>query len=385
MISTFKSEIGTHKILIVDDRPENSYSLECILNGDNRQILKAASGEEALKIAFREDISIILLDVQMPEMDGFEVARMLKCTRKTKKIPIIFVTAISKEKEYMVRGLNEGAVDYLFKPLDSDITRAKVNTLLLFCEQQKEIERINSELTRLNEDKNYFLGVASHDLRNPIGNILTLTTMIQQRTGQNLPEEFKQILELIVQTSNNTLELLNNLLDVSRIESGGMNLNYTSINLFDFVQQCINENRISAEKKNIQLSYSLPEDVILFEADRMYLMQVLTNLVSNGIKYSEPGRLVELIAERHNDEVVITVIDQGPGIAESEHANIFKPFVVSNSRTTGGESSTGLGLTIAKRIMEAHSGRIWLQSTLGVGTRFSISVPIQRKKNAHRA
>ena len=129
-----------HKILLVDDRPENLYSLECMLAEDDREILKAGSGDEALKIAFREDLSLILLDVQMPEMDGFEVANMLKSTKRTRKIPIIFVTAISKEKKYMLQGLDEGAFDYLFKPLDTDVTRAKVKTLLQFYAQQKEIE-----------------------------------------------------------------------------------------------------------------------------------------------------------------------------------------------------------------------------------------------------
>lgn len=127
-----KTPFNKHKILIVDDRPENLYSLECMLAEDDRIILKAESGDEALKIAFREELSLILLDVQMPEMDGFEVANMLKSTKRTRKIPIIFVTAISKEKKYILKGLDEGAFDYLFKPLDTDITRSKVKTLLQF-------------------------------------------------------------------------------------------------------------------------------------------------------------------------------------------------------------------------------------------------------------
>ena len=145
-----------HKILIVDDREENLYSLESMLAEEGRQILKAGSGEEALRIAFREDISLILLDVQMPEMDGFEVAHMLKSTKRTRKTPIIFVTAISKEKKYMLQGLDEGAMDYLFKPLDNDITCAKVNTLLKLYDQQRELELKNNELSKLNEQKNYF-------------------------------------------------------------------------------------------------------------------------------------------------------------------------------------------------------------------------------------
>jgi signal transduction histidine kinase len=367
-----------HKILIVDDRPENTYSLECMLMDDEREILKAGSGEEALKIAFREELSLILLDVQMPEMDGFEVARMLKSTKKTRKIPIVFVTAISKEKKYMLKGLNEGAVDYLFKPLDTDVTQAKVNTLLMFYEQQKEIEQINAELMRLNDEKNYFLGVASHDLRNPIGNILTLTTLIQQGEGEKLSGEYAKYLDVIVQTSSNMLELLNNLLDVSRIESGKHNLSYSTIQLLELIQDCLNDNRLHAEKKSIQLSFSLPESAISFEADTMQLKQVLNNLLSNAIKYSKPGKLVEVTAEEKDGRIIIHVIDQGQGIPEQEQAKVFKPFVKTSVRTTGGESSNGLGLAIAQRIVEAHGGQITLQSTVGVGTRFSVSLPLSR-------
>lgn len=367
-----------HKILIVDDRPENTYSLECILMDGDREILKAGSGEEALKIAFREELSLILLDVQMPEMDGFEVANMLKSTKKTKKIPIVFVTAISKEKKYMLQGLNEGAVDYLFKPLDTDITQAKVKTLLLFYEQQKEIAQINAELTRLNEEKNYFLGVASHDLRNPIGNILMLATLIQQAEGDKISGEHSQCLEVIEKTSRNMLELLNNLLDVSRIEAGKYNISYSTIQLLELIQDCLNDNRLHADKKSIQLTFSLPDSVNTLEADQMQLKQILNNLLSNAIKYSEPGKLVEVTAEEKDGRIIIHVIDQGQGIPEHEQARVFIPFVKTSVRTTGGESSNGLGLAIAQRIAEAHGGHITLQSTVGVGTRFSVSLPLNR-------
>src|SRR6187551_2340910 len=132
-----------HKILLVDDKPENLYSLENMLMADNLVIVKAYSGQEALKIAFEEDFSLILLDVQMPDMDGFEVAHMLKSTRRTRKIPVLLVTALNKERHYMLKGLDEGAIDYLFKPLDPDVTRAKVKTLLTLFSQQKEMEEMN--------------------------------------------------------------------------------------------------------------------------------------------------------------------------------------------------------------------------------------------------
>ena len=229
-----------HKILLVDDRPENLYSLENILANENRIILKASSGEEALKIAFSEDIALILLDVQMPVMDGFEVAHMLKKTNRTKKTPILFVTAISKEKKYMLKGYQEGCIDYLFKPLDVDITQAKVNTLLKLHDQQRELEIKNAELAKLNQEKNYFLGVASHDLRNPIGNIISLVNIIEDELGDTLSEEMHEMLQMMHDSGKDMLELLNNLLDVSKIESGKMNLNLKNESIAGIIQKSIN-------------------------------------------------------------------------------------------------------------------------------------------------
>ena len=220
------------KILIIDDKPENLYSLESMLSYEGRIIVKALSGQEALKLAFEEDFSLILLDVQMPEMDGFEVAQMLKSTRRTRKIPIVFVTAISKDKKYILQGFEDGAIDYLFTPLDVEVTRAKVDTLLQFFHQQQELEIMNSNLASLNEQKNYFLGMASHDLRNPIGNIITLAQFIDS-DAEKLSDEHRTFLTAIIDSGQYMLKLLNDLLDISKIESGKMELQLKDTNLAD--------------------------------------------------------------------------------------------------------------------------------------------------------
>ena len=367
-----------HKILIVDDREENLYSLENMLAEDGREILKAGSGEEALRIAFREDISLILLDVQMPEMDGFEVAHMLKSTKRTRKIPIIFVTAINKEKKYMLQGLDEGAMDYLFKPLDTDITRAKVNTLLKFYTQQKELEDKNQELARLNEEKNYFMGVASHDLRNPLGNILTLASFIEQEASHILSDEHKSYLEIINASGRNMLDMLNNLLDVTKIESGSFDLQFQNVKILDIIQHIIGENKLNADKKQIALEFSVADNMPSIPLDINQVYQVMNNLVSNAIKYSHPNTVVEIVAEIKDDEMIVSVIDQGQGIPESEQAGVFIPFTKTSVRSTAGEKSTGLGLTIVKKVIESHGGRIWLKSIVGTGSTFSFSLPLNR-------
>jgi len=365
----------TDKILIVDDQADNLYSLECILAEDGRVIRKAQSGEEALKLAFKEDFSLILLDVQMPGMDGFEVARILKSGETTRSIPLLFVTAISKEKNFVIQGLNEGAVDYLSKPLDIDITRAKVNNLLLVRRQQKELETLNTELKRLNVEKNYFLGIASHDLRNPMSNILTLSTILEREAATRLNNEEQDYLRLIISTSRHMLELLGNLLDVSKIETGRIQPERKHLHLLEVIQECIRQNQPGASTKNICVTYSLPDKPDLLYTDRLHLLQVLNNLLSNSLKFSYPGSAVEIVAEQSREEIIIHVIDQGLGIPEDEHEQLFTPFNRTGQRGTGGEKSTGLGLHIARRLIEANGGRIWMKSAAGKGSVFSIALP----------
>ncbi len=364
-----------HKILLVDDRTENLYALENILACENRTILKASSGEDALKIAFSEDLSLILLDVQMPVMDGFEVAHLLKQTNRTKKTPILFVTAISKEKKYMLKGYQEGCIDYLFKPLDIDITQAKVNTLLKFYEQQRELEFKNIELAKLNQEKNYFLGVASHDLRNPIGNIISLVNILEDELRDQLSDDLREMLHMMQDSGRDMLELLNNLLDVSKIESGNMNLKFKNNSIAEIIQKSINDNIRTANAKQIILDYNIADNLPNVCFDRIHLQQVLNNLISNAIKFSFGNTHVEINVRLKKEEVIISVKDQGQGIPSNDIHRVFLPFARTSVSSTNGEKSTGLGLTIAKRIVEAHGGNIWLSSEVGKGTTFFFSLP----------
>ena len=365
----------TDKILIVDDKPENLFSLENMLAEDGCEIVKAFSGQEALKLAFQEEFSLILLDVQMPEMDGFEVAKMLKSTKRTRKIPIVFVTAISMERNYLLKGLGEGAIDYLFKPLDVEVTRAKVRTLLKFFHQQQELEMKNIELAGLNEQKNYFLGMASHDLRNPLGNIITLAQFIDA-DDENINEEHRSFLKAIIDSGQYMLNLLNDLLDISKIESGKMQLQLKDLNIAQLIHTVIGDNKFTAQKKNISLHYSAHENLPTVSADAGQIRQALNNLVSNAIKYSVPGTMVEITIEKKDKQVVISVHDQGQGIPANELEQIFRPFQTSSIKATAGESSTGLGLAIAKKVIEAHQGAIWVSSEFGKGSIFSFSLPV---------
>lgn len=367
-------------ILLVDDREENLFSLESMLSDDDRIFFKATSGNEALKIASKENISLILLDVQMPGMDGFETADYLKQNNKTKKIPIIFVTAINKDTRYVLKGLTEGgAVDYLFKPLDVAITRAKVDTLLKFYNQQLELEKVNAELLKLNEKKNYFLGMAAHDLRNPLGNINLFSTFLLEEASDILDEGQIEYLNNIIYSSDYMLNLVNNLLDVSKIEAGKLILKITSFDIIEFIRKNIYLNRFIAKKKNINIIFEPVLVTANVLADSHQIEQVLNNLLSNAIKFSEKGKDIEVLVTIENEHAKISVKDSGKGIPENEMNKLFNPFSKTSVTGTDGEHGTGLGLAIVKKIIEQHKGVISVSSKVNEGSVFSFTLPLSKK------
>ncbi len=364
-----------HKILLVDDRQENLFSLEQMLQLDGRIFYHATSGNDALKIAFKEDISLILLDVQMPEMDGFETAELLKMNEKTARIPVLFVTAINKDSKYVVRGLQGGAVDYLFKPLDVEVTRSKVATLLQFMQQQVELDSKNKQLKQLNEEKNRFIGMAAHDIRNPAGNIMMLASFVEEEAGEKLSEESKEYLQLIKQSAEQMLTLVNNLLDISRIEAGNLNLKLQKTDVCEQIKSIVKLFQLQANQKNIAISFSPPADKVEIYADAACIGQVLGNLISNALKYSHGNTKVEVLLKNTSDNLTISVKDEGQGIPEQELNKLFKFFSRTAVQSTGGELSTGLGLAISRKLIEAHKGNISVESTPGKGSTFTFSIP----------
>lgn len=379
-MNNYPQDKYVHTILLVDDREENLFSLESLLESDNRKFLKANSGNEALKLAFKfsNEISLILLDVQMPYMDGFEVAELLKGNQHTKNIPIIFVTAISKETKFVLRGLEGGAVDYLFKPLNTDITKAKVSTFLELVERRKEIISKNEMLEKLNADKNYFLGMAAHDLRNPISGILGLSEFLIDETENTLNEEQLQMLNMIQDSSRFMLNLLNDILDVQKIEAGRIEINSEDTDFKELIEKNLKVNKLLAEKKNIRIEFHCNGGKYFGKVDMVRIEQVLNNLISNAIKFSEKNKNVKVILDRDENNISVSVTDEGPGIPKEEMNKLFKPFQRTSVKATNGELTTGLGLVISKKIIEAHKGEITVDSTTGKGSTFTFKIPITK-------
>jgi signal transduction histidine kinase len=239
---------------------------------------------------------------------------------------------------------------------------------------QRELTKKNLELEELDKLKNQFIGMAAHDLRNPLGNIINFTQFLKDE-GTSFSQDQVELLEHIKSQSSFLLDLVNDLLDVTSIESGSINLSLEPVDIALLASQVIHLNKTLAEKKEMKIKLDSQIQSTLLTADKGKIEQVITNLLSNAIKYSEKGTSITVKLIKKNNEIIISVNDQGQGIPEDELNLLFKPFQKTSAKSTSGEKSTGLGLFIVKRIVEAHKGKIWAESKAGVGSTFYVSLP----------
>ena len=365
------------KVLIIDDLPENLFVLEEILTQDDREIISATNGNDALKLARLHDFAIILSDVQMPEMDGFELVSLLRSNKKTRHIPVIFLTAINKDDKNVHMGYSEGAVDYIFKPLDPKVVDAKVDTFIVLYRQRRQLEEANKRLSDLSQQKNRFLGMAAHDIRNPLSIIEYYSrTLLDQASTTCDSNEFKSNLEMIYSSAVFIQNLADELLDFTKIEEDDFKPNLQDLKIGAFLFRIIKINRLFSSKKNINIEADFELRDLTMALDSSKMTQVLNNLMSNSIKFSKPGTQILISATEENGELIIRVKDQGLGIPQNEINKLFIPFTTLSVKSTAGEKSTGLGLAIVKKIIEGHKGTIQAESEVGKGTSFNISLPI---------
>ena len=245
---------------------------------------------------------------------------------------------------------------------------------------EEALRQSNVQLRELNNQKNEFLGMAAHDLRNPIAVIQNSSLILSRYSSENLSEKQKEFLKKIYDTSKFMLELLNSLLDISKIESGKLELEKTKNDYPEFVRRNIEFNRFFATEKNISIESALSDDIPPVDFDRNKIEQVLNNLISNAIKYSHPNTTIRIEVLKDKDFVVTKVIDQGQGIPENELPHVFKAFQKASAKPTAGEKSTGLGLAIVKKIVEGHQGIIGVESEVGKGSNFFFRLPLLDKE-----
>ncbi len=362
--------------MIVDDDRLNIRILAGILKGEGYLLAEVASGEQALTTyaTFRPDL--VLLDVMMPGIDGFETCRQLKRDYGDKCAPVIFITA-KNESDDVVEGLGAGGVDYLPKPFKPKEVLARIRSHLqnqILSEQQKLLVE---QLSKANAAKNRFLGMAAHDLRNPLASIRGLAEFLREGAVGPLTPDQAELIETIHGASQSMLEMVNELLDVATIESGELKLNLVSHNLGELVAKSVMLTNIEAAKKKTHVVYEAPAAPVLLVIDSAKMKQVIDNLLSNAVKYSPPGSSVTAIVRANIGEgsCSISVRDQGPGIPDDERDKLFKDFSRLSIKPTGGEKSTGLGLAICRKIVEAHRGTIVAENLPTHGCEFRVTLP----------
>ena len=355
-------------VLMVDDRPENLLALEGILKPLGARLVKARSGEEALLHVLRETFAVILLDVQMPRLDGLQTAELIKQREQTRHIPIIFITALSREAAYVFKGYAHGAVDYLLKPIDPEILRAKVR---VFCDLFVRGEKIRQQTLR-SETKNVFFTSVVHELQTPLAAAKAQAQLALHQLDEERGERTTvQALRLISRQIDRLVRLVGDLLDVNRLETGQLELSPAEFDLAALLEEVRTRLQLVGERHPIQLR--APDRLLVF-GDRDRIDQAISNLLSNAMRYSPEGSEIEVIAGQSADAVHVTVRDHGIGIPKDQQQAIFEPFTKAQGRSSRG---IGLGLAIAKGIAEQHGGRISVESTGlgGEGSTFHLQLP----------
>ncbi|MBF0125662.1 MAG: hybrid sensor histidine kinase/response regulator [Magnetococcales bacterium] len=353
------------KILIVDDEKTNLDVLVGLLQDEYKTIV-AKNGEQALKrAATAPQPELILLDIMMPDIDGYEVCRRLKNDPETADIPIIFITGKESVQDETM-ALEAGGVDFIRKPFSPTVVMARIRTHLA-------LHRQRTHLLELNALKNKFLGMAAHDLRNPLNSICGYSDILLTMTVEE--GERIRFTQTIFDVASQMLHLINDLLDVSVIESGHFVLHQQSGDLADLVAERVQLMTFTAEKKGVSLVTDL-QATPSFLFDRERLAQVVDNLLSNAIKFSPKNTDITVSTGQQREGVFLRVSDQGPGIPETERHQLYGAFQKLSVRPTGAEKSTGLGLSIVKRIMDAHQGVISVVNNEDRGATFTCFFPV---------
>ncbi|MBW4537901.1 MAG: response regulator [Myxacorys chilensis ATA2-1-KO14] len=381
-------------VLLVDDHPENLIALEATLNGLGQDLVKAHSGAQALKCLLDQDFALILLDVQMPGMDGFETAALIRQRSRSRSTPIIFLTAFSDADALRSKGYALGAVDYLLKPIDPVILTAKVAVFVdLFkknIEVQQQAQQLvakNLEILRVeaarkqaedaNRIKDEFLAVVSHELRTPLNSILGWSQLLLSKKF----DEAKTVraLETIARNAKSQAQLIEDILDVSKLMRGKVRLSLQPINAIAIIESVIESVRPLADEKAIELVAQLNETGQLISADPERLRQIIWNLLTNAIKFTLKGGQVTVkwsIADKQNF-AHLHVIDTGIGISPDFLPHIFEHFRQADSSSTRSHGGLGLGLAIVNQLVNLHQGKIFAYSEgEDKGATFTVHLPL---------
>jgi len=356
------------RILVVDDQPANIQLVGAVLGKLGHEIIPATDGPTALRRAALHPPDLILLDMLMPEMDGCEVCRRLHATPEGANIPVIFLSA-ADNKDFIVRALESGGVDYVTKPFNQAELVSRVQT-------QLALKHARDRLTQMAEDKDELLGILTHDLKNHLGGMQMSAQLLQERLSRGPAPDARtaMLAENIQRTGDQMLAFVKEFLANAAADRGAA-LNLTKLSFSEAAATAVHHYEEAARRKQLQVEIICPTAVTAVLADPSAVSQVLDNLLSNAVKFSPPGRRITVRMQAGAGFVECQIQDEGPGFTDEDKARMFRRYTRLSARPTGGEPSTGLGLSIVRKLVLAMEGELRCESTPGQGTTFTIRLP----------
>lgn len=366
--------MNSANILLVDDTPSNLDVLTAMLKETGYRVRPALNGELALEAVKASPPDLILLDINLPKMNGYEVCIRLKADDATKDIPVIFISALN-DVDAIVKAFEVGGVDYITKPFKLREVLARVATHLMIVQQRRQLEeRYNRDIRHfeaLNKVKEQFVRSATHDLKNPLSIITGYVALLQNLTPEEFAQYGAEYIDGILGGAKRMLALITDMLDLAQIQTGA-NLKFEPIDLDTFMKTAMRGMDIQAKQKHIVLVYTPPAKPVTVMIDTHQMMRVIDNLVGNAIKYTPDGGRVDVFIDIYDDAVGIRIRDTGFGIPAKDLPHIFDAFYRVRGEQHSKVSGTGLGLAIVNTIIEQHGGQIEVESEVGHGSMFSV-------------
>ncbi len=366
-------------ILVVDDTEDNLDLLEFALKRKPIKMLRATSGMACLALAKEHKPDLILLDIQMPEMDGFETLKRLRANSETGKIPVIFLTAQKKDPESIAKGLALGADQYLTKPIDTEELLVRTKMLISLKKAEAELERLRAD----------FMAMLVHDLRSPLIGIKNVLELLEESDkSAPLSQDYFELVNSAQMSANRLLELVSDLLDVSKYEAGNIAFDKASVPVSRFIDPILRQMDVQFRQRNVKLTTTYADGLPNVFVDAQKTEQVMMNFLSNALKFTKTGGTIRMAAEAITEKihteleemnrrfVRVTIIDTGVGISQEEIPLLFRRYKQTSSARITKQKGTGLGLVICKLIVEAQGGTVGVQSELGKGSTFSFTLPV---------